>query len=208
MTQTVVLASGNEGKLRELRELLSPLSLTLVTQTSLGISDAEETGLTFLENAIIKARHACAASGLPALADDSGLAVDALNGAPGIYSARYADITGDHAHNPDRLSRDRANNQKLLDELGSVPEAQRTAHFHCVLVFMRHAADPTPLVCHGKWSGSILHAPAGTGGFGYDPLFFVPQLNCSSAQLPPAQKNQLSHRAQALKLLLQQLKLP
>lgn len=204
MTQTVVLASGNEGKLRELRELLSPLSLTLVTQTSLGISDAEETGLTFIENAIIKARHACAVSGLPALADDSGLAVDALNGAPGIYSARYAD-TADHA---DRLTRDSANNQKLLDALSAVPDAQRTAHFHCVLVFMRHAEDPTPLVCHGKWSGNILHAPTGVGGFGYDPLFFVPQLNCSSAQLSPQQKNQFSHRAQALKLLLQQLKLP
>jgi len=203
MTQTVVLASGNEGKLRELRELLSPLSLTLVTQTSLGVSDAEETGLTFIENAIIKARHACAASGLPALADDSGLAVDALNGAPGIYSARYADT----ADNSDRLTRDAANNKKLLDALICVPDEQRTAHFHCVLVFMRHAADPTPLVCHGKWSGIILHEPAGAGGFGYDPLFFVPQMNCSSAQLSSEQKNRLSHRAQALNLLVQQLKL-
>jgi XTP/dITP diphosphohydrolase len=204
MTNTVVLASGNEGKLRELRELLRPLSLTLVTQTSLGIHDADETGLTFIENAIIKARHACAASGLPALADDSGLVVDALNGAPGIYSARYADTADD----ADRLTRDNANNQKLLDALASVPNAQRSAHFHCVLVLMRHAADHTPLVCHGKWSGTILHAPAGTGGFGYDPLFLVPEMNCSSAQLSPEQKNQLSHRAQALKLLLQQLKLP
>lgn len=204
MKPTVVLASGNEGKLRELRELLGTLPLQLVAQSSLNISDAEETGLTFIENAIIKARHACLASGLPALADDSGLAVDALQGAPGIYSARYADT----ADREDRLTRDTANNRKLLDALASVPDARRTAHFHCVLVFMRHAADPTPLVCHGKWSGTILHAPAGEGGFGYDPLFFVPQMNCSSAQLQADQKNQLSHRAKALSLLIQQLELP
>lgn len=204
MKPTVVLASGNEGKLRELRELLGTSPLQLVAQSSINISDAEETGLTFIENAIIKARHACLASGLPALADDSGLAVDALHGAPGIYSARYADT----AEHEDRLTRDTANNRKLLDALASVPDARRTAHFHCVLVFMRHAADPTPLVCHGKWSGSILHAPAGEGGFGYDPLFFVPQMNCSSAQLQADQKNQLSHRAKALSLLIQQLKLP
>lgn len=204
MKPTVVLASGNEGKLRELRELLGTLPLQLVAQSSLNISDAEETGLTFIENAIIKARHACLASGLPALADDSGLAVDALQGAPGIYSARYADT----AEHEDRLTRDTANNRKLLDALASVPDARRTAHFHCVLVFMRHAADPTPLVCHGKWSGTILHAPAGEGGFGYDPLFFVPQMNCSSAQLQADQKNQLSHRAKALSLLIQQLELP
>jgi XTP/dITP diphosphohydrolase len=204
MKQTVVLASGNEGKLRELRELLGTLPLQLVAQSSLNISDAEETGLTLIENAIIKARHACLASGLPALADDSGLAVDALQGAPGIYSARYANT----AEHEDRLTRDTANNRKLLDALASVPEARRTAHFHCVLVFMRHAADPTPLVCHGKWSGTILHAPAGEGGFGYDPLFFVPQMNCSSAQLQADQKNQLSHRAKALSLLIQQLELP
>jgi XTP/dITP diphosphohydrolase len=204
MKQTVVLASGNEGKLRELRELLGTLPLQLVAQSSLNISDAEETGLTFIENAIIKARHACLASGLPALADDSGLAVDALQGAPGIYSARYANT----AEHEDRLTRDTANNRKLLDALASVPDARRTAHFHCVLVFMRHAADPTPLVCHGKWSGTILHAPAGEGGFGYDPLFFVPQMNCSSAQLQADQKNQLSHRAKALSLLIQQLELP
>lgn len=204
MKPTVVLASGNEGKLRELRELLGTLPLQLVAQSSLNISDAEETGLTFIENAIIKARHACLASGLPALADDSGLAVDALQGAPGIYSARYADT----AEHEDRLTRDTANNRKLLDALASVPDARRTAHFHCVLVFMRHAADPTPLVCHGKWNGTILHAPAGEGGFGYDPLFFVPQMNCSSAQLQADQKNQLSHRAKALSLLIQQLELP
>lgn len=204
MKHTVVLASGNEGKLRELRQLLGKLPLELVAQNSLNISDAEETGLTFIENALIKARHACAASGYPALADDSGLAVDALHGAPGIYSARYAESERD----ADRQTRDDANNRKLLDALASVPDVKRTAHFHCVLVFMRHAGDPTPLVCHGQWSGTILHAPTGDGGFGYDPLFFVPEMNCSSAQLLPAQKNRISHRAKALSLLLQQLVLP
>lgn len=200
--QKIVLASGNAGKLKELQSMLSGLPVTIVAQSELGIDDAEETGLTFIENAIIKARHASAVSGLPAVADDSGLAVDALGGAPGIYSARYAEL-------PPQIKgfeRDEANNNKLLAALRDTPDDQRGAQFHCVLVFMRHAADPTPLVCHGQWHGSILHAAAGAGGFGYDPLFLVPGRGCSSAELSPAEKNQISHRAQASQLLLSALK--
>ncbi|MEX0739108.1 MAG: RdgB/HAM1 family non-canonical purine NTP pyrophosphatase [Pseudohongiella sp.] len=201
MSTKIVLASGNEGKLRELQQLLRALDVELVTQKSLGIDDADETGLTFIENAILKARHASAASGLPALADDSGLAVDALSGAPGIYSARFADAPA----GADRPARDAANNQKLLQLLDGTPESERTAHFHCVLVYLRHAADPTPVVCHGKWSGRILQAAAGEGGFGYDPLFYVPQMACSSAQLSAEQKNTISHRARAMQDLMQHL---
>lgn len=195
----IVLASSNAGKLNELQQLLQPLGAQLISQATLAIEDAEETGLTFIENAIIKARHASEQSGLPAIADDSGLAVDALAGAPGIYSARYAGVDGD------REQRDQANNHKLLTQLQSVPDAQRSAQFHCVLVYLRHAADPVPIVCHGRWHGRILHTPAGEGGFGYDPLFYVPDLQCSSAQLSAAQKNQISHRARAMQMLLQQL---
>jgi XTP/dITP diphosphohydrolase len=216
MPLSIVLASGNQGKLSELQQLLAPLDATqrlnLITQTSLGISDAKETGLTFIENAIIKARHASAISGLPALADDSGLSVDALQGAPGIYSARYAEqdsaeqktSMGQTDQNPDRAQRDSANNQKLLRALRDIPDAQRTARFYCVLVYLRHTSDPAPLVCQGSWQGYILHQPQGEGGFGYDPLFFVPGLNCSAAQLAPEQKNRVSHRGQAMQLLLQQ----
>jgi XTP/dITP diphosphohydrolase len=200
--QKVVLASSNAGKLRELQALLSPLALSVIAQSELGVGDAEETGLTFIENAIIKARHACALTGLPAIADDSGLAVDALGGAPGIYSARYAQVP-DHIKG---LERDQANNQKLLQALQGVADEQRSAQFHCVLVFMRHAGDPTPVVCHGQWHGNILHAEAGSGGFGYDPLFLVPAYGCSSAELPADTKNRLSHRAQASQLLLQALR--
>lgn len=201
----IVLASGNAGKLRELQALLAPLQLSVVAQSEFNVSDADETGLSFIENAIIKARHACEHTGLPAIADDSGLAVDALGGAPGIYSARYADVPADVKG----LERDQANNRKLLEALAGIPDEQRTAQFHCVLVFMRHAGDPTPVVCHGQWHGRILHAEAGSGGFGYDPLFFVPDHGCSSAELTAETKNKLSHRAQASRLLLEALgKLP
>ncbi len=198
MSSRIVLASGNEGKLRELQQLLQTLAVELVTQKSLGIDDADETGLTFIENAILKARHASDVSGLPALADDSGLAVDALGGAPGIYSARFADSPA----SSDRATRDAANNQKLLRLLDGLDDTQRGAQFHCVLVYLRHAADPTPIVCHGVWQGRILSAPAGDGGFGYDPLFYVPQMALSSAQLSAQQKNAISHRAIAMQALM------
>lgn len=191
----IVLASSNQGKLREFSTLLAPYDIEIVTQDQLGIEPAEETGLTFVENAILKARHASAASGLPALADDSGLEVDALNGAPGVFSARYA---GPGAKDGD-------NNQKLLAALQEVPEAQRTARYHCILVLMRHALDPTPLICQGSWEGVILQEPRGTGGFGYDPLFWLPEQQCSVADLPAEQKNQLSHRGRALRQLVEQL---
>ncbi|HDZ08817.1 RdgB/HAM1 family non-canonical purine NTP pyrophosphatase [Pseudohongiella sp.] len=205
MSKRIVLASGNAGKLRELQQLLQPLHVELVTQQSLGIGDADETGLTFIENAILKARHASDASSLPALADDSGLSVDALGGAPGIYSARFADMTGDCPADADRGTRDAANNRKLLGLLEGLPEDKRSAQFHCVLVYLRHAADPTPIVCHGVWHGRILPAPTGEGGFGYDPLFHVPSMACSSAQLSAEQKNAISHRAIAMQSLIQQL---
>jgi XTP/dITP diphosphohydrolase len=190
----VVLASGNRGKLAELGALLAPHGLELITQTELGISDAEETGTTFVENALIKARHAATLSGHAALADDSGLVVDALGGAPGVRSARYAGGGGDAA-----------NNAKLLAELADVPAPLRTARFVCVLVLLRHAADPLPLIAQGIWEGSILTAPRGSNGFGYDPLFLVPERDCASAELAPADKNQLSHRGRALRALVAQL---
>ena len=189
----IVLASSNAGKLREICAALDDPALELVTQGSLGVSDAEETGLSFVENAIIKARHASLATGLPSLADDSGLEVDALLGKPGIHSARFAGLSGPQA--------DPANNSKLLAELASVPDQQRTARFQCVIVYLRHAADPTPLICQGTWEGRILHEPRGDNGFGYDPLFLVPTHGCTSAELEPAVKNQLSHRGQALRKL-------
>lgn len=191
----IVLASGNAGKCREFQQVLQPAGIELVLQKSLGITDAEETGLTFVENAIIKARHAATLSSLPALADDSGLEVDALQGAPGIYSARFS---GQDAT-------DERNNQKLLELLHDIPSTQRTARFHCVLVMMRHEADPTPVICQGSWQGRIITAPQGDNGFGYDPLFFIDALNSTSAQLPPETKNRVSHRGQALALLLQVL---
>ena len=191
----IVLASGNKGKLREFQDLLSGCGLEVVPQSDFFSENAEETGLTFVENAIIKARYACAKTGLPALADDSGIEVDALNGRPGIYSARYA---GEGAN-------DEKNNQKLLKELKDVPAAQRTARYHAVLAFMRHAEDPTPILCHGVWEGVILTEPQGEGGFGYDPLFFVPTHNCASAQLTKDEKNRISHRGKAMQELLQKL---
>lgn len=191
----IVLASGNKKKLAELQSLLSGLHMDVLPQSQFSIPDAIEDGLSFVENAIIKARHAARLSGLPAIADDSGIAVDALGGAPGIYSARYSGEGADDARN----------NRKLLEELCDVPEQQRTAQFHCVLVFMRHAEDPVPLICHGVWSGSILFSPRGENGFGYDPLFWVPTHQCSSAELAKEEKNRISHRGQAMRLLLEQL---
>lgn len=193
--QRIVLASSNAGKLKELQQVLGAESVDLVPQSSLQVSDAEETGLSFVENAIIKARHASSATGLAAIADDSGLEVDALMGEPGIYSARYAGISGADA--------DAANNRKLLQRLAEVPEMQRTARFQCVIVYLRHPKDPMPLICQGTWEGRILFSPSGKNGFGYDPLFYVPTHNCASAQLEPEVKNQLSHRGQALRLLMQ-----
>jgi XTP/dITP diphosphohydrolase len=192
MAQRIVLASGNAGKLREMQRILSDTGVELLSQRELGIVSPEETGLTFVENALIKARHASRAVGLPALADDSGLAVDALHGAPGIHSARYAGSDGDDA----------ANNRMLLDALQDVPDAQRTARFICVIVFLRHAEDPVPLICQGIWPGIIRHTPGGPNGFGYDPLFQVPGRDCSSAELSPDEKNRISHRGQALQQLL------
>lgn len=194
--QRIVLASGNRKKLAELQQILQQRHVELVPQTELGISDAVEDGLSFVENALIKARHASRLSGLPAIADDSGLEVDALNGAPGIYSARFANMDGSGN------SSDEANNALLLQKLHDVPEAQRTARFQCCIVLMRFPDDPMPLVCQGSWEGLILREAAGTHGFGYDPLFYVPTQRCASAELPPTVKNQLSHRAQALQQLL------
>jgi len=184
----IVLASGNRGKLAEIRDVLADTGIELVAQSDPGISDAEETGTTFVENAIIKARHAARASGLPALGDDSGICVDALGGAPGLISAVYAGVHGDSA----------ANIAKLLDALEGVDDAQRTAHFHCTLVLLRSADDPAPLIAEGRWYGRILHAPRGEYGFGYDPVFFDPKLDRGAAELEPAVKNRVSHRGLAL----------
>ena len=192
MNKKIVLASGNSGKLREIQAVLDAQRFTLVKQSELNVSDVPETGTTFVENAIIKARHAAKITGLPALADDSGIEVDALQGAPGVYSARYAGTHGE----------DDANNTKLLEELKNVSNEQRTARFQCVIVFMRHADDPMPLICEGTWEGLILQELSGANGFGYDPLFFVPTHKCSSAELDPAEKNRISHRAQALQKLI------
>ncbi|MFN3843196.1 MAG: RdgB/HAM1 family non-canonical purine NTP pyrophosphatase [Rehaibacterium terrae] len=192
----LVLASGNPGKLAELRELLADSGLDLHAQSELGIADPEETGLTFVENALIKARHAAQASGLPALADDSGLIVDALGGEPGLRSARYAGAQGDHA----------ANIAKLLAALAGVPAAQRTARFHCVIVLLRHPEDPQPLIAEGTWEGLILEAPRGDGGFGYDPVFLDPAQQLSAAEMDPGLKHRLSHRGQALARLLERLR--
>ena len=195
----VVLASGNAGKLRELHGILADLGADLISQRELGVDDADETGLTFVENAILKARHACVVTGLPAIADDSGIEVDALQGQPGIYSARFAGISG-----ASREVADEANNRLLLDRLleaGATEAKQRSARFQCVIVFMRHASDPTPLLCQGTWEGQILLSADGANGFGYDPLFFVPSHGCASAQLDPETKNAISHRGQALEQL-------
>ena len=191
MTRTLVLASGNSGKLRELEALLDGFGLDLQPQTRFDVDPVEETGLTFIENAILKARHACRISGFPALADDSGIAVDALDGAPGIRSARFA---GERATDAD-------NNNLLLERLEGLSTEQRSARYHCVLVLMRHGDDPAPLVCEGSWAGSIGTAPRGDGGFGYDPLFLVGGDERTAAELPAEEKNRISHRGQAMALL-------
>ena len=187
----LVLASGNAGKLAEFNALLANVGFDVRPQSEFGVEDAEETGLTFIENAILKARHASQATGLPALADDSGLVVDALGGAPGLYSARYAGEHGNHAANID----------KLLHELLDVPDERRSARFVCVLALLRHPDDPQPLIAQGLWEGRILHARQGDGGFGYDPVFFSPTEHMSAAELPAEVKNLVSHRGRALAML-------
>jgi XTP/dITP diphosphohydrolase len=191
----IVLASGNAGKLREFQQLLRGCGFDVVPQSDFFGENAEETGLTFVENAIIKARYASAKSGLPALADDSGIEVDALQGRPGIYSARYAGPS----------AKDADNNAKLLQELAGFPNEKRTARYQAVLAFLRHAEDPTPILCHGVWEGVILNESRGEGGFGYDPLFWVPTHNCASAELSKEEKNRISHRGKAMQELLQKL---
>ena len=194
--QRVVLASGNPGKLRELHAMLEPLGLDVVPQSDFDIEGAEETGQSFVENAILKARHAAERSGLPAIADDSGIMVDALGGAPGVYSARYA---GEGAS-------DAANLELLLANLRGVPDAERGARFVCLAVFMTEPADACPIVCEGVWRGRIVHAPRGENGFGYDPVFFVEAHGCTSAELPPERKNRVSHRALAMRALVERLR--
>jgi XTP/dITP diphosphohydrolase len=194
--QKIVLASGNRKKVAELQHLLQPLGIAIIPQSQLHIPDADETGLTFIENAILKARHACRLSGLPAIADDSGLEVDALDGAPGIYSARFAGVPCNDANN----------NMLLLEKMKHLAPENRCARFQCVLVYLRHAEDPTPLICQGSWGGSILLTPQGAQGFGYDPLFFVPTHSCSTAEMLPEEKAAISHRGQAMRQLLMQLR--
>ncbi|AUM13255.1 XTP/dITP diphosphatase [Ketobacter alkanivorans] len=190
--QDIVVATGNKGKLKEINQVLNPFGLRALGQSDFDVPEIEETGLTFVENAILKARNASKITGKPALADDSGLEVDALQGAPGIYSARYAGVDACDADNV----------AKLLDALKDLPQAQRTARFQCVMVYLRHEADPVPLICQGSWEGYIDFQASGDNGFGYDPVFVVPEKNCTAAQLPPQIKNQLSHRGQALKKLM------
>ena len=196
MNQRIVLATGNRGKVEEMQSILAPFGLQVVPQSEFGVPEADETGLTFVENAIIKARNAAAHTGLPAIADDSGLEVDFLKGVPGIYSSRFAGIT---AHSSDNVA-------KLLADMKEVPDSERTARLQCLMVFIRHDRDPTPIICQGTWEGAILHAAQGDGGFGYDPVFYVPTHNCASAELSAELKNQLSHRGQALRKLAEVLK--
>jgi XTP/dITP diphosphohydrolase len=191
----IVLASSNAGKMKEIKLFFNDFPFEWLPQSTLGISDAEEIHSTFVENALLKARHASALSGLPALADDSGLVVDALDGAPGVYSARYA---GTNATDADRI-------QKLVNALKNVSHQDRSARFYCVMAFLLHPEDPTPLICEGSWEGHILEEPQGEQGFGYDPIFYVPEYQCSAASLDPLEKNRLSHRGQALKKLARML---
>jgi len=193
--KTLVLATSNRGKLAEIQPLLAECGFALVCQGELGVGDAIESGRTFIENALIKARHACAATGLPALADDSGLIVDALAGAPGLISAHYAGAHGDSE----------GNIRKLLAELAGVPEEKRSARFYSTIVLLRHADDPQPLIAEGLWEGRILDSPRGTLGFGYDPIFFDPVLQAGAGELPAPIKNRVSHRGQALARLRQRL---
>lgn len=190
--QRVVLASGNPGKLAELQSLLRGLSLEVLPQSAFDVPPVEETGLSFVENALLKARHCALHAGLAVIADDSGLVVDALDGAPGIYSSRYAGNGASDAHN---LS-------KLLADMAGMEERRRTARFYCSLVYLRHARDPMPVICEGVWEGRVLEAPRGRLGFGYDPVFYVPEHGCSAAELEPEVKNRISHRGQALARLL------
>ena len=193
----LVLASANQGKIVELQQMLGGLGIKIIPQQTLNIEDVEETGQSFVENAILKARNACEKSGLPAVADDSGLEVDFLMGAPGIYSARFA--------GPDAT--DQSNIEKLLEQLHDVPLAERSARYQSVIVLMRHAADPTPIICHGSWEGHISFEPKGNGGFGYDPIFVVDGLDCHAAELDKVTKNKISHRGKAIEQLLSQLSL-
>jgi XTP/dITP diphosphohydrolase len=193
--RTLVLASGNPGKLRELKAMLDPLGWVVMPQSDWAISEADEDGLSFIENALIKARHASKYTGLPALGDDSGLVVDALNGAPGIFSSRFGGANAD----------DISNNNKLLSALEGVPKSARSAHFYCAMALVRHAQDPSPLLATGRWDGQIMKIPAGGGGFGYDPLFWVPEKGCSSAELPEQIKNRFSHRGKALSEMMVQM---
>ncbi len=195
---TIVLATGNQGKVKELASLLATHQIEIVPQSDFDVPDVAETGTTFVENAIIKARHAAKITGLPAIADDSGLEVDALNGAPGVYSARYASDINDNPSDDD-------NTNKLLKALKNTPKTERTARFHCVLVYMKHENDPTPIICHGVWQGSITLEKQGEQGFGYDPVFWQKDLQMTSAQLPREIKNKLSHRGQALAALIKKL---
>ena len=192
----IVLASGNAGKLREINRLFEGSGIEVLPQSEFDVTEVPETGTTFVENAIIKARHAAACTGLPAISDDSGIEVDALDARPGVYSARYAGEEAD----------DLANNAKMLEELQGVADAERTARYQCLMVFMRSEQDPVPVISQGSWDGRILEAPRGDGGFGYDPLFFVPTHGCTAAEMPLDEKNKISHRALALKGLIAQLK--
>lgn len=194
--QKIVLATNNQGKVNELQNLLTDAGFNIIAQKEFNVPDADETGLTFVENAILKARHTAKLTGYPTIADDSGLVVDALDGEPGIYSARYA---GEHGN-------DKNNNKKLLQALANTPKEKRTAYFYCALVFIRHEKDPTPIICLGKWNGIILNEEHGEGGFGYDPLFYIPELGCTAAELTKDQKSQISHRGQALKQLITKIK--
>ncbi|MCF6325382.1 MAG: RdgB/HAM1 family non-canonical purine NTP pyrophosphatase [Gammaproteobacteria bacterium] len=191
--EKIVLASGNQDKVREIGALLADLDFEIVPQSDFGLTEAEESGLTFVENAIIKARHAAHHTGLAAIADDSGLEVDALNGAPGIYSSRFAGIDATAQQNLDKL---------LIDLKDTHEATERTARFQCVIVYLEHETDPTPIICQGSWEGRILFESHGTNGFGYDPVFYIPDHHCTSAELPPEVKNGLSHRGKALKQLL------
>jgi len=193
--ERLVLATGNPGKIREFTALLSPAGIEVLAQSRWDVPECDETGLSFVENAILKARNAARHTGLPALADDSGIEVDALHGRPGIYSARYSGPDGDDA----------ANNAKLLSELAGVPDAQRTARFRCAMAFLQHAEDPSPILAEGTWEGRIARAPAGSGGFGYDAVFYVPDHGCNAAELPAEIKNRISHRAQAVRAMVDHL---
>ena len=199
LDKKIVLASGNKGKIREFSKMFADLGVNIVPQTELGVGDVPETGTTFVENAIIKARYAAQITGMPAIADDSGIEVDFLKGAPGIYSARYS------ADEQGRGATDEKNNLKLLEAMKDAADDQRSARYQCILVYMRHAADPTPVICQAAWEGMIMREEVGENGFGYDPLFYVPEFEMSSAMLDPDVKNSVSHRGKALRLLHDEL---